>query len=98
MTMSNAPDLTTAAGWVPEAPLPGWSDRPDEAAGAAPDLPAAAETLGRVTAPLTDYPFPLRHGLHVYLRLPADLTGAEADRLAGFVRALARQDKEETGG
>jgi hypothetical protein len=39
--------------------------------------------------PMLVYNFPLRPDLVVRLSLPADLTGAEAERFAGFVRSLA---------
>jgi hypothetical protein len=36
-----------------------------------------------------DYPFPLRPGMVVTLKLPVDLTRPEAKRLAGFIDSLA---------
>jgi hypothetical protein len=36
-----------------------------------------------------DYPFPLRPGMVVSLKLPVDLTRPEAKRLAGFIDSLA---------
>jgi hypothetical protein len=35
-----------------------------------------------------DYPFPLRPNLTITLTLPTNLTDSEADRLAGFIKAL----------
>jgi hypothetical protein len=53
-------------------------------------LEAAAARRQQTT--LGQYPFPLRPGLDVWLRLPRDLTGEEAERLCRFVRGLARED------
>lgn len=39
--------------------------------------------------------FPLRDGLVVQMRLPLNLTRADADRLSGFFAALAFPDREE---
>lgn len=41
------------------------------------------------------YPFPLRHGLVVTLRLPEDLTTREADRLCNYVKSLAFEVMKE---
>lgn len=43
---------------------------------------------------LSEYPFPLRPGLRVWLRIPDDMTKDEAERLCEFVRALARAEEE----
>ena len=40
---------------------------------------------------LITFPFPLRPGLVVTLLLPDDLTAAEAERVATFVRTLERE-------
>jgi hypothetical protein len=42
--------------------------------------------------PLMRFPFPLRDTVDVWLTLPRDLTREEADRLAIFIRSLARAD------
>jgi hypothetical protein len=44
--------------------------------------------------PLMRFPFPLRDAVDVWLTLPRDLTREEADRLAVFIRSLARADQE----
>jgi len=53
--------------------------------------PSAALSVER-QQPLVQYPFPLRAGLDVWLRLPRVLTVGEAERLCRFVRGLARED------
>jgi len=61
--------------------------------------PAALGALGVKTPPpgvvtdspvtrLLHYPIPLRKGLSLTMSLPEDLTVAEADRLAQFIRSL----------
>ena len=40
---------------------------------------------------LIDFPYPLRPGLLVHLRLPTDLTKDEASRLSAYVSALATE-------
>ena len=42
---------------------------------------------------LVDYPFPLREGCIVRLRLPVDLQTSEVDRLAAFMRTVAMDFK-----
>ena len=37
-------------------------------------------------------PFPLRDNMTAWLTLPRDLTGEEAERLAAYVRSLARPE------
>jgi hypothetical protein len=43
---------------------------------------------------LVSYPFPIRPGLLAQISLPADLTEAEAKRLAAFVESLAMDTAE----
>lgn len=51
---------------------------------------AAADKLAVLEPPaLVEYPFPLRAGCLVRFTLPSDLTSAEAERLATFLRTLA---------
>jgi hypothetical protein len=40
------------------------------------------------------YPFPLRPGMLAQISLPADLTKAEAKRLAAFVESLAMDEPQ----
>ena len=42
----------------------------------------------------TIYPFQLRPGFWVYLKLPEDLTKAEVDRLREFLAALVLGERE----
>ena len=56
------------------------------------ERPAAEASSGGPRASTIDYPFPLRPGLVVTLRLPVDLTKAESKRLAGFIDSLAVDD------
>ncbi|MCZ2847460.1 hypothetical protein [Modestobacter sp. VKM Ac-2978] len=72
--VSETPDPT------PETPSP--SEQPPTQA--APPLQSTAEADG-----LIEYPFPVRPGLRAKLRLPEDLTPAEADRVAAFIKTLA---------
>jgi hypothetical protein len=56
---------------------------------------STAEITIRAASPATgliDYPFPLRAGRPVYLRLPADLTAPEVKRLTTFLNSLAIDD------
>lgn len=50
-------------------------------------VPLVAASTPRATT--IDYPFLLRPGLVVSIRLPADLTKPEADRLAVFIKSVA---------
>jgi hypothetical protein len=45
---------------------------------------------------LMDFPYPLRDDLDVYVRLPRDLTAPEAERLAKYIRSLARDNQPES--
>lgn len=74
--------------------------RPAKPAATPPVVPAAAEPAEppRSTTPivgLIEYPFPLRPGLRARLMLPEDLSAAEANRIAAFVRTLAFEDTTE---
>ncbi len=80
----------------------GWRYKPERPAGvrkkpAAILVPAEGAPGGEVQpsdargrrASTIDYPFPLRPGMVVTLKLPVDLTRPEAKRLAGFIDSLA---------
>jgi hypothetical protein len=63
-----------------------------------PAIPMPAETATQapptmqppaVPDGLIEYPFPVRPGLRARLNLPEDLTPAEADRVAAFIKTLA---------
>jgi hypothetical protein len=47
-----------------------------------------------VSTTLEHYPFQLRPGLWVYLKLPTDLSRAEVDRLRNFLEALVAGERE----
>jgi hypothetical protein len=47
-----------------------------------------------VSTQLQQYPFQLRPGLWVYLKLPTDLTRAEVDRVRNFLEALVAGERE----
>ena len=65
------------------------------AAGTQVNLPADPNTLPPDPPKhLVSYPFPLRPGLLAQISLPADLTKAEAKRLAAFVESLAMDEAE----
>lgn len=55
------------------------------------DLPVPTNPTPGST-PLMRFPFPLRDSVDVWLTLPRDLTKDEAERLATFIRSLARTD------
>ncbi len=55
-----------------------------------PPVPPASHPAARPS--LMDFPYPLRHDLDVFLRLPRDLGAAEAERLCKYIRSLARDD------
>jgi hypothetical protein len=61
---------------------------------AAPSVSSAV--IAQVAEGLIPYPYPLRNGVMVELRLPTDLTRREARRLSAFIEALA-VDTEEMG-
>lgn len=44
---------------------------------------------------LVVYPFPLRGDVFAELRLPADLTPDEAERMAAFIKTLAVEPPQE---
>ncbi len=48
-------------------------------------------------ARLVVYPFPVRPDVFAELKLPADLTADEADRLSAFLRAIAISDPSRDG-
>lgn len=54
------------------------------------DTVSSASTTNPGGMSLMRFPFPLREAVDVYLALPRDLNTDEADRLAGFIRSLAR--------
>jgi hypothetical protein len=74
-----AKSTTTSAGTASKA----------KQAAVRPQHPTPAPTVDDTTGPSVDYPFPLRTGLLVRLRLPADLTKQEAKRLAAFLDSVA---------
>ena len=86
--------LESPSGWRyrPERPAstrrkPGQAASPRPAAVTTPTTQAGELPTPRAT--IIEYPFPLRRGLVVGLRLPADLTRPEAKRLAAFIDSLA---------
>ena len=48
--------------------------------------------------PMIAYEFPLREDVRARVRLPEDLTEAEAERLCGMIRALAFSEQEAGNG
>lgn len=74
----------------PRSPRPAGSDDASESKGGGADLvqatPPPAHPAGAL---VVTYRVPLRPDLMIEVGLPTDLTVADADRLAGFVRALA---------
>lgn len=63
------------------------------------ELKEATENLAEVAAalgtPEHEHTFRLRHDLEIKLQLPTDLTPAEADRIAAFVKTLPIPDEDE---
>lgn len=60
----------------------------------------SARRLGKVEYPNTniiEYPFPLRKDTTVRLALPRDLTLAEVDKLAAFMRTVALENSATSG-
>lgn len=56
-----------------------------------PDVARASSRMAGLVA----YPFPLRDGRFAYLRLPADLSKAEARRLSAYLNSLAMDEEGE---
>lgn len=56
-------------------------------AGTPPEIPEPEDVQ------MIDYPYPLRRGLVVKLRLPADLSRQEASRLTAYVNSLAFEEQ-----
>ena len=59
--------------------------------------PPAAHQPAAAPSPSLVYPFPLRGSHTIWLRLPADLTRDEAQRLATFIHALAMDAQPPPG-
>lgn len=60
--------------------------------GAEEEDPSVSSNATPGSVPLIRFPFPLRDTVDVWLTLPRDLTKDEAERLAIFIRSLARAD------
>jgi hypothetical protein len=56
--------------------------------------PHGRSTTEQPAKDLVSYPFPIRPGLLAQISLPADLSKAEAKRLAAFVKSLAMDSVE----
>jgi len=74
-------------------------EKPESVLVAARDTPGQAQareelTLNPPRSPHDIFPVPIREDLVVYLQnVPLDLTGAEADKIAAVIRALALPDE-----